>query len=138
MTTKTTEMNDVLTKLEQASYGTAPFEELPILMQNMIINKLHLTKLIEEGIITDVKKAEHWLEIIETVYEWSSDDSLGYNHSIEFFEDGNIHFQTTRENYWDEFWIDYIDDKLLLNDVEHDSINSIMNEIEYNVGINYY
>ncbi|GIX59823.1 hypothetical protein BPADB04_48530 [Bacillus paranthracis] len=141
-------MEDVLTVLEKASYGTCPFEELPHAKQGEVAHKLQLQSEIENGNITDVEKAKRWLELIELVYTWALDDEFEYAmEHVLIFDEGTIQIFSTYGKYQDQFDVDFVDGKLYLdgetlesiNFLGNEGLNSIdvlMNMIEFNITIN--
>ncbi|WP_088291966.1 hypothetical protein [Bacillus mycoides] len=141
-------MEDVLTVLEETKNETCPFETLPYAKQEEIINKEQLQNEIEKGFITDVEKAKKWLELIDLVYEWAQDEKFEYNiNHVLIFDEGNLRIYSTYGEYQDDFDIDFVNGKLLLNDEtlkeyeflggdEEGSINVLMNAIEFSITLN--
>ncbi|OQR54807.1 hypothetical protein [Bacillus sp. CDB3] len=139
-------MEDVLKVLEEETDTTCPFEELPYLKQEEVAHKVELLDEIESGIITDLDKAKRWLELIELVNEWAHDESENFVHTLAF-DEGTVQIFSTYGEYQDQFDVDFVDGKLLLNDeplksfefIEGEDVNSIvtlMNMIEFNITIN--
>jgi len=123
-------IREILEILEQASYGTAPFEKLPEPKQSMIVSKLQLKRVIELGYITDVEKAEKWLELIELVYEWTMDATFDCEHRL-FFNEGTVEIDSISEYYGGDWVLDYKGGQLLLDGEEFgDSITQLLNYIE--------
>lgn len=117
--------------LNQASYGTKSFEELPHAEQAMIVSKLRLLAEIQIGNITDVTKANKWLELIELVYEWALDETWNIEHRILYFDDGIVEIESISEDCCFDWVLDYKDDQLLVNGEEFgDSILHLLNYIE--------
>ncbi|WP_066314541.1 hypothetical protein [Bacillus sp. FJAT-29814] len=136
-TTLSNEMNEILALLNLASYGTASFEELPVPEQDLIAHKLQLKQAIKLGGITNVEKAKKWLELIELIYDWALDNQeYDFQHDLVFYEDGSVLIQSYYGDYEDEFEVDFVDGVLLLNGEEFNSINFLMNAIEFNLAIN--
>ncbi|PEF36069.1 hypothetical protein [Bacillus wiedmannii] len=139
-------MEDILTVLEKEPYEVEAFEKLPYLTQEEVAHKAELLDEIESGIITDVEKAKRWLELIELVNEWAHDESENFVHTLSFVE-GTVQIFSTYGEYQDQFDVDFVDGKLLLDGetleslkfIEGEEINSIvtlMNMIEFNITIN--
>ncbi|MEM5663383.1 hypothetical protein ABR763_27495 [Bacillus cereus] len=150
-TTKLNEMKtmeDILTVLEEASYGTCPFEELPHAKQGEVAHKLQLQSEIENGNITDVEKAKRWLELIELVYTWALDGEFEYNiEHVLTFDEGMVRVHSFYGEYQDDFDVDFVNGKLYLDGETlesinflgskgFNSINTLMNMIEFNITLN--
>ena len=148
-----TAMNEILGTLEKATTRTKSFEEMSKHEVNLFAHKLGLKRIIETGGITDVGKAEKWIELIETICEWNAsplkfEDVGEFYHHLLIFDDGKTVIASVGENYEDEFHIDFVDGELLLEEKkleevfgsdlpgESDSINTLMNLIEFDLVIN--
>ncbi|HDR7770410.1 TPA: hypothetical protein QCY13_001647 [Bacillus paranthracis] len=143
---ETKAMEDILKVLEEALCWTGSFEELPYVKQGEVYHKLQLHDEIESGNITDVEKATKWLELIELVNEWAHDENWDFEHTL-IFDEGTVGIFSTYGDYQDEFFVDFVDGKLLLDGetlesfklLDGEDLNSIitlMNMIEFNITIN--
>ncbi|MED2708644.1 hypothetical protein [Bacillus toyonensis] len=141
-------MEDVLTVLEETINGANSFEKLSDAKKEEVIHKSQLREKIEKGFITDVEKAKKWLELIDLVYGWAQDDKFEYNiaHVLTFHE-GMVRIHSFYEEYHDDFDVDFVNGKLYLDgetlesinflgNEGFNSINVLMNMIEFNITIN--
>ncbi|HFK1764582.1 hypothetical protein AT258_21005 [Bacillus wiedmannii] len=128
-------MEDILKVLEEETDTTCPFEELPYLKQEEVAHKVELLDEIESGNITNVEKAKRWLELIELVDKWAHDESENFVHTLAFAE-GTVQIFSTYGEYQDQFDVDFVNGKLLLDGEEMNSIVTLMNMIEFNITLN--
>lgn len=112
------------------------FSELSFSKQKMMFDKMALIDEIEHGFITDEDKAKKCIQLIELMYEWDIDKSFECKHVL-VFDDGTVVIQSTKDDYYMENEIDFIDGKLVLEDeLEFESVNALMNYIECDIAMN--
>ena len=124
---KTQTMKGILTVLEKG-VETGEVKTFHGQMRNNY--KADLIEEIENEFITDVVKAENWLELIELVYEWAMDATFDYEHRL-FFNEGIVELDSISEYCGGDWVLDYKDGQLLIDGEEFgESVLHLLSHIE--------
>ncbi|MFZ7823877.1 hypothetical protein ACO1DI_12425 [Priestia sp. 40] len=102
--------------------------------RTMLLKKIETVGLIEEGYFKTEEHVNKWLELHETIEQFNADKNFNISHYFEFeFESGKSIIASFYEDISKTTYVSFANNKLLMNDKEIDSVNTMLNLIEFDL-----